>query len=138
LRVLREKVCIVTGGGRGFGRSTALEMGRRGAHVVVSGVSDEQGEETARMIRDDGGEAAFVHCDVQDEDQVVNLMDAARERFGGIDVLNNNAGIHETYLTEDVTLETLPVEVWDQVVGVNLRGVFLCSKHALPHLRRSE
>ena len=134
---LEDKVCIVTGGGRGFGRATALEMARSGARLVVSGVSDERGEETARTIREEGGEAIFVHCDVREEEQVTDLMDRALEEFGAIDVLNNNAGVHETYFSEEVTLETLPAEVWDRVISVNLRGVFLCSKHALPHLRKS-
>ena len=135
--MLDDKVCIVTGGGRGLGRATAIEMARSGAKVVVSGISDDLGQETVGLIEEQGGEGVFVHCDVSDEDQVVNLVNRAGEHFGRIDVLNNNAGVHETYFSEEVTLETLPTEVWDRVIGVNLRGVWLCSKHVLPHLRKS-
>ena len=130
--MLTEKVCIVTGSGGGIGRATAQEMARRGAKVVVTDVNDETGEQTAGLIEQDGGEAIYVHCDVRQEEQIVALMKAAADRFGGIDVLHNNAGVHDTDFTSDTAVDTLPVEVWNKVYEINLRAPWLCTKHAAP------
>lgn len=136
--MLTEKVCIVTGSGGGIGRATAQEMARRGAKVVVTDVNDETGEQTAGLVEQDGGEAIYVHCDVRQEEQIVALMKAAADRFGGIDVLHNNAGVHDTDFTSETAVDTLPVEVWNKVYEINLRAPWLCTKHAAPYLKRSE
>jgi len=136
--MLTEKVCIVTGSGGGIGRATALEMASRGAKVVVADVNDETGEQTAALIEGAGGEALYVHCDVRREDQIIALMQATADRFGGIDVLHNNAGVHDTDFTSDTSVDTLPLEVWNKVYEINLRGPWLCTKHAAPYLKRSE
>jgi NAD(P)-dependent dehydrogenase (short-subunit alcohol dehydrogenase family) len=117
--VLEEKVCIVTGSGRGIGRATAVEMAKRGARVVVTDVDEDAGNETAV------------------EDDIVQLMDRSAQHFGAIDVLHNNAGVHETYFTENATLEEIDTSVWQKVIDINLRGPFLTTKYAAPHLRRS-
>src|ERR1700739_4140607 len=135
--MLTDKVCIVTGAASGIGRATAIEMGARGARVVISDVNDEQGRETAALVEQAGAEAIFVHCDVREEQQIAALMDAAVQRFGGIDVLHNNAGVHETDFTSDTAVDTLPLEIWNKVYEINLRGVWLATKHAAPHLKRS-
>jgi NAD(P)-dependent dehydrogenase (short-subunit alcohol dehydrogenase family) len=135
--MLTDKVCVVTGSGGGIGRATAREMARRGAKVVVTDVNDETGEETVRLIDEAGGEAMFVRCDVRDEDQIVALMTAANDHFGGIDVLHNNAGVHDTDFTSDTAVDTLPMDVWTRVYEINLRAVWLCTKHAAPYLKRS-
>jgi NAD(P)-dependent dehydrogenase (short-subunit alcohol dehydrogenase family) len=135
--VLEDKVCVVTGGTSGLGRATAIEMGRRGARVVLSGRNDEAGADAVAEVERAGGEAHYVHCEMRDEEQIKALMATAVERFGGIDVLHNNAGVHETSLTSDTSVDTMTTEIWDAVHAINLRGPWLCTKHAAPHLRAS-
>ncbi len=129
---------VITGSSAGIGAGTARLAAERGARVMVSDVNDELGEALAAEIRDAGGEALYQHCDVTDEAQVQSLMEAAGSAFGGIDVLHNNAGIHESMLTSDLSLETMSRDIFEKVVSVNLIGVFLCAKYALPYLKESE
>lgn len=129
---------VITGSGHGIGATTARVAVRNGAAVMVSDVDDEAGEAVAREIRDAGGRAAYRHCDVTDAGQVEALMKAAAEELGGIDVLHNNAGVHESQIAAEVTMETMTAEVFDRVVAINLRGPWLCSKAALPYLKESE
>ena len=136
--MLQDKVCVVTGSAGGIGRATALEMVAQGARVVVTDVNEEGGRETVGLIEAAGGEAIFVGCDVRDYDQVENLMAETAERFGGIDVLHNNAGVHESDFTTDLTLDTLPLDVWDRVYEINLRGVYYCTRAAARYLRESQ
>ena len=93
---LEGKVAVVTGGAEGIGRATAIEMVRNGARVVVADVNETLGRETIGLVEDEGGEALFVLCDVRAAAQVESLVTQAAERFGGIDVLHNNAGVHES------------------------------------------
>ncbi|WP_228430547.1 SDR family NAD(P)-dependent oxidoreductase [Baekduia soli] len=134
--MLEDKVCVVTGSGRGIGRATAVEMARRGAKVVVSDVG-ENADETLEAVRDAGGDAIYIRCDITRFDEVKALMDGAAEHFGGIDVLHNNAGVHESDLHGSSTVDTLPDEIWELVFNVNIRGVFWTTKAAAPHLRAS-
>lgn len=136
--MLTDKVCVVTGSGGGIGRATAREMARRGAKVVVTDVNDETGEDTAGLITEAGGEAIYVRCDVRDEGQIVALMERTSVHFGGIDVLHNNAGVHDTDFTSETAVDTLPMDVWTRVYEINLRAVWLCTKHAAPYLKASE
>ena len=78
-----------------------------------------------------------MHCDVGDSAQIRAMIEATVDRFGGLDVLHNNAGIHESDLTEDLTIDTLPDDVWDRVYSINIRGMWQAIKYAAPHLRRS-
>jgi len=134
---LSGKVCIVTGAARGIGRATAETMASRGANVIVADVNREGGEEVVEAVTVAGGTAAFVSCDMTERDQVFGLMDATEQRFGGIDVLVNNAGVHESDLYGASSVDTLPDEIWDQVMGVNLRGVWWATKACVPYLKRS-
>ena len=137
--MLDGKICIVTGSGGGIGRATAVEMARQGAGaVMVNDIDDAGGEETLSLVRAAGGTGAYTHCDVEDADQIRALIDATVSQFGGIDVLHNNAGVQESYFTTDLAVDTLPEEVWDKVYRINLRAVWLATKYAAPHLRRSE
>ena len=131
---LEGKVAIVTGAGQGIGAATAARMSEEGAKVVVSDVNEETGAAVADGIRSGGGEAVFVRCDVSDVDEVKRLMEEARAAFGRLDVLHNNAGVHETAFTEQAQSHELPEEVWDRVIAINLRGTWLCSKYAAPLL----
>ena len=100
-------------------------------------MNDEAGEALVAEIKAGGGEAVYQHCDVTDEAQVQALMSAAAEAFGGIDILHNNAGIHESMITENLSLEHMSRASFEQVMGVNVTGVWLCAKYALPYLRES-
>lgn len=129
---------VITGGSVGIGAGTARLAASRGARVVVADMNDAPGEALVDEIRAAGGEAVYQHCDVTDEQQVEALMAAAGAAFGGIDVLHNNAGIHESMLSEQLSLETMSRETFEKVIGVNLTGVWLCAKYALPFLRDSD
>jgi len=134
---LEGKVCVVTGAGSGMGRACAVEMAHEGGRVVVSDVNAASGGETVKLVKDFGGEALFIGCDLRDSAQIKALMDGAARHFGGIDVLHNNAAVHETDLTQQTSIEDLSEEVWDIVYEVNLRAVWLTTKHAVPYLRKS-
>lgn len=130
-------VLLVTGGARGIGEATARTAAARGAKVMVADLSHD-GETVAAEIRDAGGEAGFVRCDLGDEDAIAATVAATVERFGGLDVLHNNAGVHESQLAgADIGLETMSSETFRRVLAINLEAPFLTAKHALPHLRRS-
>ena len=122
------KVAFVTGGGSGIGRATALAFAREGASVVIANRSKEGAEQTARMIEELGERALAVQCDVSRVENVKSALDKTIETFGRLDSAFNNAGIEEKIgTTADVT-----VEDWDRVIGVNLKGVFLCMKYEIP------
>jgi NAD(P)-dependent dehydrogenase (short-subunit alcohol dehydrogenase family) len=136
--MLDGRVCVVTGAGAGIGRATALEMATRGAWaVVVADINLDQARETATLVEGAGARALSVRCDVSSSPDVESLMATTANSFGRIDVLHNNAGIHETGLTESARLEELPEEVFDKVVAVNLKGVWLATKHVTPYLREA-
>ena len=128
---------LVTGGGSGIGAATASMVASRGASVLVADINDANGEALVEEIRQAGGEAYYQHCDVSDEAQVQELMRVAEQSLGGLDVLHNNAGIHETMLGEGLTLETMSRETFERVLGVNLVGSWMCAKYALPMLKNS-
>ncbi|MGA8339422.1 MAG: SDR family oxidoreductase [Solirubrobacteraceae bacterium] len=134
---LEKKVAIVTGAGQGIGEAAAIKMAEEGAKIVVSDINEETGNAVAERIRGGGGEAVFVTADVSNVDDVKALMAATKEAFGRLDVLHNNAGVHETNFTEHAKSTELDEAVWDKVVGINLKGVWMCSKYAAPLLAES-
>lgn len=129
---LENKVAIVTGAGQGIGEAAALKLAEEGAKVVVSDINEQTGNAVAERIRGAGGEAEFVRADVSHADDVKALIGSAKEAFGRLDVLHNNAGVHETNFTEQAQSFELDEAVWDKVVGINLKGVWMCSKYAAP------
>lgn len=135
---IRDMTFVITGSARGIGAATAALAASRGANVVVSDVKDELGEATVEQITGAGGNAIYKHCDVTSEPEVIALMAKAAETFGGIDVLHNNAGIHEKMISADFTFETMSLATFDRVMNVNVRGAFICAKAALPYLKVSE
>ncbi|MBC6935840.1 MAG: SDR family NAD(P)-dependent oxidoreductase [Chloroflexi bacterium] len=128
---LKDRVAIVTGAAKGIGWGIATVLAKEGAKVVVVDWDEQDGPKTAAEIRDGGGDASFVKCDVSDEDQVKAMVQAALDQYGRIDILVNNAGIGVYKTITDATSED-----WDRCLGVNLKGVFLCSKYAIPHMQK--
>lgn len=124
------KVALVTGAASGIGRSSAEIFARRGAAVLVCDVNDEGGEETVSLIKDAGGEAAYRHLDVSDAGQVEAAVKAAVDTFGGLHCAHNNAGV----VGLPLRIDRYPLESWDQVIAVNLSGVFYCMKYELAHM----
>lgn len=128
---LKDKAAVITGSGKGLGEAIALLFSREGAKIVVFDIDEPAGRETVEQIQEQGGEAIFVHGDVSNPDDAAQLIDAAVDAYGCVDVLVNNAGIHVDRTVADTTEAE-----WDQILGVNLKGVFLCSKAAIPQMRR--
>ncbi|WP_244541689.1 SDR family oxidoreductase [Afipia sp. GAS231] len=108
-----------------------MAFAARGAKVVVAGRREDEGFKTVDLIRSGGGEAHFVKADVSQPDQVAALLAEVVGRYGGLDMAFNNAGIEGTPF---IPLENYAEETWDQVIGINLKGLFLSMKHELPHL----
>lgn len=124
------KVALVTGAASGIGRATALGFAREGAKVLVADVAVEGGEETVRMIKDLGVDAAFVRADVSVDAEVAEMVAEAVDRFGGLDIAVNNAGIEGALAP---TAE-YPEEIWDRVIAINLTGVWRSMRHEIPEL----
>lgn len=129
---LSGKVTIVTGAAKGQGESVARLFAAEGAKVALLDVLDERGKEAVQQISDAGGTARYFHCDVSQETEVAATVEAVAACFAGLDVLYNNAAV----IAYGRKVGDLPVEDWDRTMAVNLRGPFLCAKHALPHLVR--
>jgi NAD(P)-dependent dehydrogenase (short-subunit alcohol dehydrogenase family) len=125
------KVAIVSGGARGIGRAAARKLAGEGASVVICSDREEQVEETVAALREEGLEVRGVRADVTSSADMKKLMDLASETYGGVDVLVNSAGV-QRYGTVVETEE----EVWDEVLDVNLKGVYLASRYAIPEMRK--
>ena len=127
---LEGKVCVITGAGGGMGREAAIVFTDEGANVCAADVDEALVEETVSLCTGPG-EAFAVRANVADEGDVEGMYAATAERFGGIDVLYNNAGISPA---DDASVLDTSVEAWQRVQDVNTKGVFLCCKHGIPHL----
>lgn len=125
---LTGKVAFVTGATGGIGRATALAFGRAGASVAVADLAEEGSRETARLIEAEGGTALALRCDVTRSEEVKAALDRTVDRFGGLDLAFNNAGIEQPV----TAMADLDEAEWDRIVAVNLRGVFLCMKQQIP------
>lgn len=121
------KVALITGAGSGIGRAIAQKLSKNGERVVVNDLRAEAAEETVASIRDAGGEAAIAPGDVSNEEDVKQIVSAAREAFGEVEILVNNAGIAQQKRFVDLTAED-----FDRMISVHLRGTFLCTRAVLP------
>jgi meso-butanediol dehydrogenase/(S,S)-butanediol dehydrogenase/diacetyl reductase len=131
---LRGKTAIVTGGAQGIGKGICLRLAQEGINTVVADINVSGGQQVVQQIRDTGGEAAFIQCDVTASSQLANMVKATLESFGAIDILANCAGIALVKPFRELTEAE-----WDRVVDVNLKGTYLCCSSVLPHMveRRS-
>ncbi len=123
---IKDRVALVTGAASGIGRATAFSFAREGAKVIVSDVS-EGGDETVRMIQNQGGTASFVRCNVADPNEVERLIQSAIDTYGQLDCAFNNAGIGGPL----ATTADYPIDEWNKLLSINLTGVFLCMKEEL-------
>src|SRR4051812_2409014 len=128
---LADKVCVITGGGSGMGRVAASMFAAQGAKVVVAEFDAAAGAETVRLAKEAGGDAIAVRADVSKEADAKAMIAAAKDTFGRVDVLYNNAGIMPA---ADHSVIDTDVDTWDQVMAVNVRGVFLGCKYAIPEM----
>ena len=129
MKNLAGKVALVTGGSSGLGEVTALKFAQEGAKVVIAARRVEQSAKVIQRISDAGGEAHFVQADVSRAADAERMVKAAVEKFGRLDFAVNNAGISGPRLTQ---MADITEAQWDEVMGVNLKGVWLCMKHEIP------
>jgi NAD(P)-dependent dehydrogenase (short-subunit alcohol dehydrogenase family) len=130
---LHDKVAIVAGGARGIGRAYSSGLAAAGAAVVVADLLEDEGRQTAKTIDAEGGRAVFVNVDVTDVASTEQMAATAVETFGGVDVLVNNAAVFAGL--KPIPLTELPVERWTRVMDVNVKGVWLCTRAVVPHMR---
>jgi 3-oxoacyl-[acyl-carrier protein] reductase len=132
---LSGKVALVTGAAVGIGRAIAVAYGREGAKVVVNySKSRQEAEETARLVKQAGGEALTIQADVAQDRQVRAMVAQSLERFGRIDILVNNAGI--TAFVDFPDLEGLTDDIWDRLYNVNVKGTFFCCRAVVPAMQK--
>jgi len=131
---LAEKVAVITGGSRGLGRGIAEGFGAEGAKVVVNYLQDEKAASAVvDTIRKNGGEAITVRANVGEVEDVRVMIETTVNEFGTIDILVNNAGMLNSFRLADMSVET-----WDSMIKVHLRGMFLCSRFAIPHMLKQK
>ena len=127
---LQDKVAVVTGGSSGIGRAAAIGFAREGAKVMIADVNVEGSNESVRMIRDAGGEASFIRCDISNPNDVEEMVRRTVELYGSLDCAFNNAGIEGTM----ASIADYPLDTWNRVISVNLTGVFLCMKYEIEQM----
>jgi NAD(P)-dependent dehydrogenase (short-subunit alcohol dehydrogenase family) len=127
---VQGKIALVTGGGSGIGRATALALAREGAKVMIADYVPEGGDRTVKMIKEKGGEASFIHTDVSVTRQVEAMVNKTVETYGRVDCAFNNAGIEGRLAN---TVEATE-ENFDRIIAINLKGVWLCMKYQIPQM----
>ena len=131
---LAEKVAVITGGSRGLGRGIAEGFGAEGAKVVVNYLQDEKAASAVvDTVRKNGGEAITVRANVGEVEDVRVMIETTVNEFGTIDILVNNAGMLNSFRLADMSVET-----WDSMIKVHLRGMFLCTRFAIPHMLKQK
>jgi 3-oxoacyl-[acyl-carrier protein] reductase len=132
---LRDRVIIVTGGAHGIGRTYCEGLAREGARVVVADLDGNGAAELVRTLEKNGHEGLAVQTDVSDPDATTRMAEAAHQRFGHIDGLINNAAVFQRPAMSRVPFEQIPVDEWDRLMAVNLRGIFLCCRAVVPAMK---
>jgi NAD(P)-dependent dehydrogenase (short-subunit alcohol dehydrogenase family) len=128
---LQGRIALITGGASGFGRATALRFAEEGARVAIADLDEDWGKRALGEIEARGAQGLLVIGDIATAEGAQRAVDRTVERFGGLDVLVNNAGIAQTARAESWNM---PEELWDRVLRVNLKSVYLCSRAAIPHM----
>jgi len=126
---LDGKVIIITGAASGMGRAASILFAKEGAKVIAADIDETQGKKTVEMARSNGGNATFVKCDVTKLEDTQNVVKEAVKTYGKLDGLYNNAGINPIGTVVDT-----PMEVYDKIMNINLRGMFMLCKHAIPEM----
>lgn len=132
--MLKNRIAIITGAASGIGRASALLFADEGAKIVVSDLNEPMGNEVVKEIKEKGGEAIFVKCDVSSEAEVKSLIEKTVEEFEGIDIIFNNAGMAQPWRP----IEVMPTEELKKIMDVNFYGPWYGMLHALPYLEKSE
>ncbi|MFQ6027009.1 MAG: SDR family NAD(P)-dependent oxidoreductase [Dehalococcoidia bacterium] len=132
---LKDRVFIVTGGANGIGKAYCEGLAQEGAKVVVADIDQLEAEAVARTLGEGGTDALAVTVDVSQPEDTEQMAQATMERFGRIDGLINNAAVFQRPASSRVPFEEISVEEWDRLMSVNLRGVFLCSRAVVPHMK---
>jgi NAD(P)-dependent dehydrogenase (short-subunit alcohol dehydrogenase family) len=130
-------VALVSGAGSGIGRATALRLARDGAAVAVADIDEDGARETARLIEGAAGRALPLRADVTDEDDVRRMIGRAREGFGRLDIVVNNAGVVEAVTTQRLAFPELEAARWTRMLDINVRGVLLGTQHAIAVMRET-
>ena len=130
---LADKVALITGSGGGQGRAAAVMFAQEGAKVVVTDIKVEGGNETVELVKAAGGEAVFQETDVSHAADIKTAVDCAVEAYGGLHIMYNNAAVLHK---RDTTVTNLEEEMWDFVLNVNLKSVYLGCKHAIPEMTK--
>jgi NAD(P)-dependent dehydrogenase (short-subunit alcohol dehydrogenase family) len=126
---LQDQVAIITGSGSGIGKSSAILFAKEGCKVIVNDISEENGNTTVQAIRQAGGDATFIQANVTIASEVENMVEKALQVYGKIDILFNNAGIPGVGAVHESS-----EELWDRIMNVNVKGVFLPCKYVVPHM----
>ena len=136
-KLLENRVAIITGAASGMGRAAAIKFAQEGAKVLVADVNDEGGKKTVAQVSATGGDAIFVHTDVSSAKDAQTMAQAALDRWGTIDILYNNAAATMLCSDKDRAVHELDESVWDKMLAVTLKSVFLCSKFCLPTMLKN-
>jgi NAD(P)-dependent dehydrogenase (short-subunit alcohol dehydrogenase family) len=128
-----QKVAIITGGSSGIGRATAVALAKEGVKIAIAARRTKEGEETVRLVNETGSEGTFVKTDVANEEDVRSLVEKTIKTYGRLDYAFNNAGIEETM----TPLVDQTSDIFDQIMNVNVKGVWLCMKYEIPEMIRT-
>ncbi|GGF27504.1 3-ketoacyl-ACP reductase [Halobacillus andaensis] len=131
-KTLEGKVALVTGGGSGIGKASAVQLAKEGANVALADINERDAQETKEEIEANGGEAFIIETDVSKEEEIEQCYKQLIDRFGRLDVIFANAGVNGKI----TPIEDMAVEEWQQTIDTNLKSTFLTVKHAIPHMKQ--
>lgn len=135
---LENKVAIVTGGGHGIGRAYCRALAKEGAKVVVADIDLPAAGETKKLVEQDGGSALALKVDVADEQSTLAMAESSVKAYGKIDILINNAAVFATIPISRVSFDKVPIDEWDRLMAVNLKGIWLCCRAVVPYMKEQK